>query len=296
MATLLVATTAWSSADDPNPKGTETGRLQTNDAVDTGRNPSGPTNRGLNRRHPSQSDVPYRPANHPAHTLCVLDVHVPSSAAADRRLPTLVWFHGGGLTSGDKKLPKSLRDQPFLVVSVAYRLTPKVTVADCIDDAAAAVAWTLDNIDAHGGDPDRVFVSGHSAGGYLTMMVGLNGNYLDRYGKTPADLRGLIPLSGHTITHFTRRKEMGLDDTDVIVDDMAPLRHVSKDAPPILCVTGDRELELLGRYEENAYFTRMLQVVGHSDATLEELGGFDHGGMVHPAIPLVNKFITRQSR
>ena len=245
---------------------------------------------------PTDPDVPYRPAGHPAHSECVADIHVPDGPTPDRGLPVLVWFHGGGLRGGDKQIPEALQGQPIVVVSVAYRLTPTVTVADCIDDAAASVAWTLDHIDRHGGNPEEVFVSGHSAGGYLTMMVGLDAKYLRRYDKDPNELRGLIPLSGHTITHFTRRKEMGLSDTDVIVDDMAPLRHVREDGPPILCVTGDREHEMLGRYEENAYFVRMLDVVGHPDATLEELGGFDHGGMVEPAIALVMKFIQTHRR
>jgi len=52
------------------------------------------------------------------------------------------------------------------------------------------------------------------------------------------------------------------------VDDLAPLYHVRKDAPPLLLITGDRELEMLGRYKENAYLWRMMKVVGHTDTRL----------------------------
>ena len=68
------------------------------------------------------------------------------------------------------------------------------------------------------------------------------------------DIAGLIPYSGHTITHFMVRSELGLKWKDVRVDKMSPLAHIRKDAPPIILITGDRELELYGMYEENDYF------------------------------------------
>jgi hypothetical protein len=70
------------------------------------------------------------------------------------------------------------------------------------------------------------------------------------------------------------------------------LFHVRADAPPLLLITGDRELELLGRYEENAYLMRMMKIKGHSSTTLYELEGFDHG-MVEPALPLLIKEVKR---
>ena len=64
---------------------------------------------------------------------------------------------------------------------------------------------------------------------------------------------------------------------------MAPLYHVRADAPPYIMVTGDRELEMLGRYEENAYMMRMMKVTGHPETYLYELDGHDHGAMPGPA-------------
>ena len=232
---------------------------------------------------------------HPARTL---DLHLPHiDGDRDARFPTVVWFHGGGLKSGSRKLPaaakRHLVDGGIAVATADYRLYPRAEVADILADAAAAVAWVIRHIVDHGGDPDAVFVSGHSAGGYLTSMVGLDERYLHRHAIDANQLAGLIPLSGHTITHFTMRKSMGLSDTDIIVDDMAPLRHIRGDAPPIRIITGDRDLEMLGRYEENAYFWRMLNVVKHPDATLDELQGFDHGSMAAAAMPLIADFVRR---
>ncbi len=74
---------------------------------------------------------------------------------------------------------------------------------------------------------------------------------------------------------------------------LAPLFHVRKDAPPLLLITGDRELEMLGRYEENAYLWRMMRVNGHPSTHLMELDGYNHGQMAEPAHPLLLRFIQR---
>jgi acetyl esterase/lipase len=182
------------------------------------------------------------------------------------------------------------------VAAVDYRLSPDVKATDCVDDAAAAVAWVFHHIEQYGGSPERVFVSGHSAGGYLTSMIGLDKSWLAKYDLDADRIAGLIPLSGHTITHFTVRKERGIDGKQPVVDAMAPLFHVRDDAPPMLLITGDRELEMLGRYEENAYLWRMMQVVGHPHTDLCELDGYNHGQMAEPAFPLLVRFVEKHSR
>ena len=169
------------------------------------------------------------------------------------------------------------------MVGVNYRLYPKVKCPGYLQDAAAAVAWTFRNIEQYGGDPKKIFVTGHSAGGYLTSMIGVDKRWLADSGIDADQIAGLIPLSGHTITHMTVREERGIPQERPLVDEFAPLYHVRADAPPILLITGDREMEMLGRYEENAYFMRMLKVVGHKDVTLYELQGYGHG-MFDPAV------------
>ena len=88
-------------------------------------------------------------------------------------------------------------------------------------------------------------------------------------------------------------KEKGIDELDARIDEYAPLHFIRADAPPLLLITGDREKELLGRYEENAYMWRMMKLKGHQQTTLYELDGFDHGGMAHPAFPLLLNEIKR---
>lgn len=211
---------------------------------------------------------------------CRLDIYYPDNRTG---FATLVWFHGGALKGGNRSIPKQFQGKGIAVVGVNYRLYPKVKCPGYLQDAAAAVAWTFRNIEKYGGDPKKIFVTGHSAGGYLTSMIGLDKRWLAECGIGANQIAGLIPLSGHTITHMTVREERGIPQTQPVVDEFAPLYYVRPDAPPILLITGDREMEMLGRYEENAYFMRMLKVAGHKDVTLYELQGYGHG-MFEPAV------------
>jgi acetyl esterase/lipase len=219
---------------------------------------------------------------------CKLDLYYPKG---QKNYTTIVWFHGGGLTAGSKEIPKALMEKGYAVVGVGYRLSPKANVPAIIEDAAAAMAWIFQHIGEYGGDPDKLILTGHSAGGYLGMMITLNKSYLAKYGIDANRIGALIPFSGQAISHFTYRKEQGMGALQPTIDTYAPLFHVRADAPPMILITGDRELELFGRYEENAYLKRMMQLVGHQKTSLYELDGFDHGGMPEPAFPLLLRLI-----
>ncbi len=224
-------------------------------------------------------------------TQCRLDLYHPAQQTG---YTTVVWFHGGGLSAGSRFVPPQLKEQGIAVVAVGYRLHPAVKCPAYIEDAAAAVAWTFKNISRFGGNPDRIYVSGHSAGGYLTAMVGLDKRWLAKHGIDANRIAGLIPFSGHMITHMTIRKERGISDKQPIVDEFAPLFHVRPDAPPLVLLLGDRELEMLGRYEENAYMARMMKVAGHKNTTLYEFQGFDHGDMNIPGHAILLKQIKKK--
>ncbi|WP_257668407.1 alpha/beta hydrolase [Parapedobacter tibetensis] len=220
---------------------------------------------------------------------CVLDVYHPENV---KDYPTVVWFHGGGLTGGEKSIPNELKGKGIAVVAVNYRLSPKAKTPACIDDAAAAIAWVFKHIGKYGGDPSKIYAAGHSAGGYLVAMVGLDKSWLQQYDADADALAGIIDFSGHAITHMTVRAERGIKDTQPIVDEYAPLYHIRPDAPLLVLVSGDRELEMLGRYEENAYFYRMMKLVGHQHTFLYELDGFDHGAMASPGFHILLHHVT----
>jgi acetyl esterase/lipase len=238
-------------------------------------------------------NIPYYPDNQPGLTpyqqeRCRLDVFAPEQTTD---CPVLVWFHGGGLAWGGKDdIPAGVKGPDLIVVSVNYRLFPQISCPAYLEDAAAAVAWTFQHIEEFGGSAKKIFVAGHSAGGYLASMVGLDKRWLAAFGVDANRIAGLIPMSGQCITHLTIRKERGIDIKQPVVDEFAPLFHVRGDAPPILLLSGDREMEMVGRYEENAYLMRMLKINGHPNVTLCEFQGYGHG-MTLPGTPLMLNFI-----
>jgi acetyl esterase/lipase len=234
----------------------------------------------------TEKDILYREGNNLTDYMrerCRLDIYYPANKDS---FATIVWFHGGGITGGSKFIPEEWTKKGIAVVAANYRLSPRVKCPEYIDDAAAAVAWVFHHIGEYGGSVGKIVVSGHSAGGYLASMVGLDKHYLEAFAVDADKIAALIPFSGHTITHFTVRAERGIPGTQPVVDEYAPLYHVRADAPPLYLITGDREREMLGRYEENAYMYRMMKIAGHQQTKLFEMDGFDHGNMPLPAFLL----------
>lgn len=213
-----------------------------------------------------------------------LDIYYPEGK---NDCPVVVWFHGGGLEGGNKEIPNKLKNKGIVVVGANYRLLPKVTVKETLDDAAEAVAWVFNNISQYGGDKKKIIVSGHSAGGYLSMMLCLNKAWLDVYGINADDVMMYVPFSGQAITHYNVRKMQGILPLQPTIDEYAPLYWVRKDCPPFVLICGDRELELYGRYDENQYLARMMKLVGHTETYLYELDGHGHGDMVEPSFHIL---------
>ena len=247
------------------------------------------------------NDIPYREAAEKpragasagmdyARERCKLDVYYPTN---ETDAPVVVWFHGGGIEGGEKHIDPQLKNSGLVVVAANYRLLPKAPIDDILDDAAAAVAWTYKNIAKYNGSPRKIFVAGHSAGGYLLDIIGLDKRWLAKYGVDADSLAALVPFSGQCVTHYNIRKQQGIGPLQATIDQYAPLTYVRPDAPPIVIISGDRELELFGRYEEQAYFWRMLKLVGHKDVTLYEMQGYDHGDMPQPAYKILKDHIRR---
>lgn len=206
---------------------------------------------------------------------CKLDLVLPVGRT---NFATLVWFHGGGLTGGSKSegFAKQLARAFGVAVAAAnYRLSPQATYPAYVEDAAAAVAWVHGNIGAHGGDTNLVFVGGHSAGAYLTSMVGLDVRLLAKHGLGAGTLAGLIPVSGQTMTHFTVRTERGLGKNNLTADEAAPIYYVRAETPPMLMIMGDNDWP--ARAEENQYFVAAMKVAGNQRVTYRQFADRTHG-------------------
>lgn len=252
-------------------------------------------------------NVPYKTGDslsQPERERCRLDLYLPSGRGRD--FSTLVWFHGGGLTGGSKddetskKIARRLAREGIAVAVPNYRLSPGATFPSYIEDAAAAVAWVHTHIAEHGGDPAKLFVGGHSAGGYLTSMVGMDLRYLQNAGVDPANVIGLIPMSGQMVTHFTVKKERGIGEHTIIADEAAPIHFTRKETPPFLIIFGDRDWP--GRLEENQYFAAAQRAAGNENVTILVVNDRDHNSIADrtgdagdPAGKAIVDFIRRHS-
>ena len=219
-----------------------------------------------------------------------LDVYHPDGVTG---CPVVVWFHGGGLEAGNKEIPAQLTEKDIVVVGVNYRLLPQVTVRETLDDAAEAVAWVFKHITEYGGDPRKIVVSGHSAGGYISMMLCLDKHWLAAYGIDADSVMMYVPFSGQAITHYNVRKMQGIPPLQATIDEYAPLYWVRGDCPRLVLICGDRELELYGRYDENQYLARMMKLAGHQQTYLYEIDGHGHGGMVDPGFHILETHLKQ---
>lgn len=224
---------------------------------------------------------------------CQLDLRYPTNRSG---FATVVWFHGGGLTAGRRHFI-DLKDPAIAVAAVGYRLSPKAEHPAYLEDAAAATAWVLRNIARYGGDSNKVFVAGHSAGGYLTAMVGMDPRWLAGEGLCHRQLAGLIPVSAQVTTHFKVKKlrgDMG-EQFRPLIDEYAPLYYCASNLPPICLVLGDRKVEFKCRVEENDLLAVSLRTLGHKKVEFYELAGLNHGTVVTGAMPYARQFIEKYS-
>jgi acetyl esterase/lipase len=143
-----------------------------------------------------ERDVPYADTKHEKQTL---DVYAPR---AGKNHPVAIWIHGGGWHSGDKKdvasKPQAFVDRGFVFVSINYRLWPSVTIQQIAQDVAKAIRWTHEHAAAYGGDPNTLFVMGHSAGAQLAALVCTDERYLKAEKLSFAVIKGCVPVDGDT--------------------------------------------------------------------------------------------------
>lgn len=152
-----------------------------------------------------------------------LDVYVPArpAPAGARAAPVIVFFYGGGWTSGARTdylfAGEAFASRGFVAVVADYRLYPEVKFPQFLQDSAAAVAWATRNAAKFGGDPDRIFLAGHSAGAYNAAMLAYAPDYLARAGVEANAIRGLIGLAGPydflPVTASSTRAIFGFPDT-----------------------------------------------------------------------------------
>jgi len=173
-----------------------------------------------------------------------LDVYTPRGLKGPA--PVVVFFYGGNWNSGARGeyrfVGEALASRGMVAVLADYRLYPQVRYPVFLEDSAKAVAWTLNEVLAYGGDPGRVFVMGHSAGAYNAAMLALDPRWLGAHGFGPAALRGWIGLAGPydfiPIKNETTRPVFFYPATPA---ESQPINHVSSTAPPALLIAPTKD-------------------------------------------------------
>ncbi|MFF8800612.1 MULTISPECIES: alpha/beta hydrolase [unclassified Methylobacterium] len=173
-----------------------------------------------------------------------LDVFVPAVPA--ERAPVLVFFYGGSWNSGSKDdyafVAQAFAAQGFVTVLPDYRLYPQSRFPDFLEDGAAAIAWVRDNIAAHGGDPSRILLAGHSAGAYNAAMLGLDSSYLRRAGVDPRVIRAVAGLSGpYDFLPFDQKTSIDVFGQAPDPKATQPVTFAGAHSPPAFLATGDTD-------------------------------------------------------
>lgn len=174
-----------------------------------------------------------------------IDVYQPNPPVADA--PVVVFFYGGSWTTGDRAdylfAGEALASRGIVTLIADYRLSPEVRYPVFVQDSALAVKWAFDNAKRFGGDPKKLFVMGHSAGGYNAAMVALDARWLGAVGMRPAQLAGLIGIAG--AYDFL---PIAIPDVQVAFNwpntppDSQPLFHASKTAPRTLLLAARNDI------------------------------------------------------
>ena len=178
-----------------------------------------------------------------------LDVFVPKKIKKGEDLPVLVFVHGGNWNSGNRGLYRwlgsRLARKGMLAVVIDYPLSPAARYDDMAQSTAAALAWTAKHAADYGANPERIFVSGHSAGGQLSALVALDSQYLRRAGADTGILEGAILIDAAGLDLYTYLKdENGLAENPSYAQTFTADPAEWKKASPIFNISS-KQLPLL---------------------------------------------------
>lgn len=195
-----------------------------------------------------------------------LDVYVPRHALAGA--PVVVFFYGGSWNSGSRDdytfVGEALASRGIVAVVADYRLYPQVRYPLFLEDSARAVAWTRTHIREFSGNAQRMYLMGHSSGGYNAAMLALDANLLGAVGMSPKDLRGWIGLAGpYDFLPIENPDVRPVFFWPLSPPQSQPINHVSRGAPPALLIAASRD-DLVDPARNTAGLARKMREVGVS--------------------------------
>jgi acetyl esterase/lipase len=206
-----------------------------------------------------RSNIAYTDGNPEDEAKHKLDIYLPKD---HRDAPVFFFIHGGAWTTGDRAqyppLGNRYASEGIATVIPSYRLSPKNKFPAQIEDVAAAFAWTVRHISEYGGDTNRIYVGGHSAGGHLAALLLMNPKWLVAAGVSPEAIKGTICLSG--VFDLSEGKENVFGTDPQLRRDASPLFQVHKIDSPFLITYC--EWDYLSLPEQAKQFYDALQKAG----------------------------------
>lgn len=193
------------------------------------------------------------------------------NGGAGERQPVFLFFHGGAWAHGDPDdygfIARNIAPEGYVVVLGGYRMNERGRYPAMLEDTAAASRWVRDNIARHGGDPDRIVLSGHSAGAYNSVQVALDRRWLDKAGVPASSISGVVGLSGPYDFHpFDTPRSKAAFESVGAGPDSQPVNHASPDAPAMLLVHGEADTVVRPRNSR-----ALAKALGEAGAPVETL-------------------------
>jgi len=191
-----------------------------------------------------------------------LDVYAPEQRGAPA--PVVFFIYGGGWNRGERSdyqfVGRALASRGFVVVIADYRLVPEVRYPEFLEDSASALKWVQDNIASYGGDTNRLFLAGHSAGAYNAVMLALDPSFLQEYGVTMPIL-GVAALSGpYDFYPFEYGEVRDAFGDAPNPEGTQPINLITSNSPPMYLATGTTDP--IVRMQNTERFARRLQAQG----------------------------------
>ena len=248
-------------------------------------------------------DLPYLQGANYADDKDKLDLYLPEGRA---NAPVIVSYYGNQLMGGDKSedayIGQRFAAAGFVTAVVNYRLSPGVSHPAHVQDAAASFAWVKRHIKEYGGNPDRVFVIGYSAGAYLAALLSTDPQYLAAHRLSPRDIRGVVPVSAFYFVEGRgvapdRDKSVWGTDRNVWVD-ASPAHHLQREGPPTLILYAERDEDW--RRQQNVEVAAAMKAAGRTNVEIAMIADRNHatiwsrvGGENDPTAEHIIRFVSR---